>query len=61
MTDSDALGVPRSVLLDPPQAWITYVRKDGKGRHRGTIATNPDYIKAHKDWKWIPIKLPEDK
>ena len=57
----DELGTPRSVLTSPPQAWITYRRKDGKGVHRGTIATNQDYIKAHKEWKWIPITIPEDK
>jgi hypothetical protein len=46
-------------VLDKPQAWITYVKKDGRGRHSGTIATNPDYVKVHKDWVWLPLKLPE--
>ena len=48
----------RAVLTDQPQAWITYVRKDGQGRHSGTITTNPEYVKAHKDWVWLPVALP---
>lgn len=46
-------------VLNQPQAWITYRRKDGKGKHSGTISTNPDYIKAHSSWLWQSIKLPE--
>ena len=40
------------------QAWITYRRKDGKGEHSGTIATNPEYVKVHHEWQWLPITLP---
>ena len=48
-------------VIEPLKAWITYVRKDGGGRHIGTIATNPAYVKAHKDWVWLPIDLPSMK
>ena len=51
---------PQSVRTTPPQAWITYRKKNGQGAHSGTIATNPDYVKAHKDWVWLEIKLPPD-
>ena len=46
-------------VLDKPEAWITYRKKDGRGKHSGTISTNRDYIEAHKDWVWQKIALPE--
>ena len=46
-------------VLDKPEAWITYRKKDGRGKHSGTISTNRDYIEAHKDWVWQKITLPE--
>lgn len=48
-------------LSYPPKAWITYRKKDGSGEHRGTIATNPRYVKAHGDWLWLPIEIPQDR
>lgn len=54
-----AENTEKSVLTDPPKAWITYVRKDGKGRHCGTVSTNPDYVRMHNEWVWLQITLPE--
>lgn len=54
-TEAEAHAVMGATL----GAWITYRRKDGKGKHSGTIATNPDYVKAHKEWLWQKINLPE--
>jgi hypothetical protein len=44
----------------PLRAWITYRKKDGSGKHGGTLATNPEYVRAHREWHWIEIKLPQD-
>lgn len=41
------------------KAWVTYRKKDGSGEHSGTIATNPEYVKVHKEWVWLPITLPK--
>ena len=55
----DRMMMTEHAVLEPTKAWITYRKKNGKGLHSGTIATNPDYIKAHNDWEWLPITLPE--
>lgn len=43
-----------------PEVWITFRKKDGTGEHSGTVATNPEYVKVHHEWRWIPIALPKD-
>lgn len=48
-----------AVLDDGPKAWITYRKKDGTGKHKGTITTNEDYVRVHRDWLWQTIKLPD--
>jgi hypothetical protein len=59
MTDEEAM-VEAITQESKPRAWITYRKKNGKGKHSGTIATNPEYIKVHNEWHWIEIKLPLD-
>ena len=55
---SDRTEAEAHAVLDKPQAWITYRKKNGKGKHSGTISTNPDYVSVHKEWLWQPITLP---
>lgn len=40
-----------------PRAWITYRKKDGSGEHPGTISTNPEYVRVHRDWVWLEIPI----
>lgn len=39
-----------------PVAWITYETKDGKQKLEiGSVSSNPEYCKVHKNWIWIPL------
>ena len=39
-----------------PVAWATIQKIDGtKLLEKAEVATNPDYIKVHREWLWVPL------
>jgi hypothetical protein len=58
---SDIATAPRHLARQAqaePVAWITFESIDGKQKlELGTVASNPEYTKVYKGWKWLPLYL----